>query len=306
MTTVVTGGAGFLGRRVIARLLDSGEDVVSLDVAPRSGESPRAGVRELRADVTSFDEVVAIFGAVRPSRMIHLAYLLNSETAPHFAYRLNIGGTDNVLEAARLFDVQRVVIASSLGVHGAQSHHGDRPVTEADICFGDNQYGRHKIFAEWQAVDYIEKYGMSVTAVRPGHVTGPDKVLGSVDHVQCITEPARGHPVRFPFGDQMRCVIHVDEVAEIFTTLALTERPRQHVYNTGGTAISLREIAELVRKAIPDASISFDSAEGARASAGTYLIDNTRLLDEFGFAYRPYVDQVQSIIDAVRGLEMAR
>jgi nucleoside-diphosphate-sugar epimerase len=39
MTTVVTGGAGFLGRRVIARLLDSGEDVVSLDVAPRSVES---------------------------------------------------------------------------------------------------------------------------------------------------------------------------------------------------------------------------------------------------------------------------
>ena len=48
MTTVVTGGAGFLGRRVIARLLDSGEDVVSLDVAPRSGASPRPGVRELR------------------------------------------------------------------------------------------------------------------------------------------------------------------------------------------------------------------------------------------------------------------
>ena len=175
MTTVVTGGAGFLGRRVIARLLDSGEDVVSLDVAPRSVESPRPGVRELRADVTSFDEVVAIFGAVRPSRVIHLAYLLNR-----------------------------------------------------------------------------------------------------------------------------------DEVAGIFTTLALTERPRQHVYNTGGTAISLQEIAELVRKAIPDASISFDSAEGARASAGTYLIDNTRLLDEFGFAYRPYVDQVQSIIDAVRGLAVAR
>jgi nucleoside-diphosphate-sugar epimerase len=305
MTTVVTGGAGFLGRRVVARLLAGDADVVSLDVAPRSGGAPKPGLRELRVDVTSFDEVIAAFGAVRPDRVIHLAYLLNSETAPHYAYRLNIGGTDNVLEAARLFDVRRVVIASSLGVHGAQSHHGDRAVTEADICFGDNQYGRHKIFAEWQALDYVEKYGMSVTALRPGHVTGPDKVLGSVDHVRCITEPARGHPVRFPFGDQMRCAIHVDEVAEIFTTLVLTERPRHHVYNTGGTAISLREIAELVRKAIPGASICFDSAEGARASAGTYLIDNTRLLDEFGFAYRPYVDQVQSIIDAVRASEGA-
>jgi len=302
MTTLVTGGAGFLGRRVVASLLEKGEDVVSLDVTAHRAEPRQSGLREVRADVTVFDDLIAVFAAVRPDRVIHLAYLLSSDYPPHQAFRLNIGGTDNVLEAARLFDVQRVVIASSLGVHGAQSHHGERLVTETDICFGDNQYGRHKIFTEWQALDYSEKHGMSVTSLRPGHVTGPDKVLGSVDHVQCITEPARGRPVRLPFGDEMRCVIHVDEVAEIFTTLVLTAQPRHTVYNTGGTAIALQDLAEVVKKAVPDASISFDSAVGARESAGTYLIDNSRLLGEFGFAYRPFAEQVQSVIDTVRSV----
>jgi nucleoside-diphosphate-sugar epimerase len=296
VTTVVTGGAGFLGRRVVARLRERGEDVVSLDVVAPTG----AG--ELRVDVTSFDEVAGAFAAVRPDRVVHLAYLLLPEAPPHFAYRLNIGGTDNVLEAARQFDAARVVVASSLGVHGPQHRYGDRPVTEADISFADNnQYGRHKIFNESQARDYAEQYGMSVTAVRPGHVTGPDKVLGSMDHVRCITEPAQGRPVRFPYGDEMRCAIHVDEVADVFATVVLADRPRHDVYDTGGATVSLRELADLVRTYVPDASIGFDAAEGARAAAGTYRIDNSRLRDEFGLAYRPYEQQVGSIVAAVRG-----
>ena len=47
---------------------------------------------------------------------------------------------------------------------------------------------------EWQALDYSEKYGMCITGIRGAYVTGPDKVRGSVDHVRCITEPARGNP----------------------------------------------------------------------------------------------------------------
>jgi nucleoside-diphosphate-sugar epimerase len=293
MTTVVTGGSGFLGRRVVAALLERGEDVVGLDIAPGPGDR--------RVDVTSFDEVADVVATLRPDRIVHLAYLLYSEAAPHFAYRLNVGGTENVLEAARLLGVRRVVLASSLGVHGPQHRYGDRAVTEADISFTDNnQYGRHKLFNEAQGRDYARQYGLSVTAVRPGHVTGPDKLLGSMDHVRCITEPAAGRAVRFPYGDEMRCAIHVDEVAAVFATVALADEPRHDVYNTGGSTVSLQEIADLVRAEIPDAAISFDAAAGARAAAGTYRIDNSRLRDEFGLTFRPYPEQVSSIIAAVR------
>ena len=56
----------------------------------------------------------------------------------------------------------------------------------------------HKIFNEWQAQDYDEKYGMTITAIRPANVTGPDKVRGSVDHVNCITRRRAASRCRFP------------------------------------------------------------------------------------------------------------
>jgi hypothetical protein len=51
-----------------------------------------------------------------------------------------------------------------------------------------------------QALDYIEKFGMCITGIRAAYVTGPDKVRGTVDHVRCITEPARGNAVTLPFN----------------------------------------------------------------------------------------------------------
>ena len=135
--------------------------------------------------------------------------------------KLNILGMDNCFEAARLAGVQRVVFASSLAVNGMQKHYGDRMITEDDYRHGEVQYAMHKIFNEWQAQDYNEKYGMTITAIRPANVTGPDKVRGSVDHVNIITQPAQGKPISFPYKDAMRCPIHVDDIAEVFTRVLL-------------------------------------------------------------------------------------
>ena len=119
--------------------------------------------------------------------------------------KLNVLGMDNCFEAARLCGVQRVVYASSVAVSGLQKHYGERLVNEDDLRHGDNQYAMHKIFNEWQAQDYIDKYGMSITGVRPANVTGPDKVRGSVDHVQCITQPARGEAMTLPYRTTCAC-----------------------------------------------------------------------------------------------------
>ena len=132
-------------------------------------------------------------------------------------------GMDNVFEAARLVGCNRVAYASSLAVSGEQKFYGDRMVTEDDFRHGHVQYAMHKIFNEWQAQDYNEKYGMTITAVRPANVTGPDKVRGSVDHVNIITEPARGNPITFPFKDAMRCPIHVDDIVRANRLALLAE-----------------------------------------------------------------------------------
>ena len=67
----------------------------------------------------------------------------------------------------------------------------------------------------------------------------------------------------------------------------MTDKPQNWVYNTGGQAISLGEIADIVRTYLPDAQISFDKETGGRELSGNYLIDNTRLVSEFGMQYRP-------------------
>jgi len=235
-----------------------------------------------------------------PERVINLSYFLGSEHAPHVAMKLNILGMDNCFEAARLLGVKHTMYASSLAVNGKQAHYGDRPVTEADAVHGEYQYAKHKIVNEWQAQDYTEKFGMLITGIRPANVTGPDKVRGSVDHVNIITEPARGNAIRFPFKDAMRCPIHVDDIAEVFARVLLAEKPQHRIYNSGGVSIGLGEIADIVRDYLPDAKIAFDKSSGGKDTSGNYRIDNARLVQEFGVQYRPYRERVLQIINEVR------
>jgi nucleoside-diphosphate-sugar epimerase len=302
MSILVIGGTGFIGRRLIPLLAQRGEEIVCMDINPATANYESLGkqVRVVRGDVAQFDDVMATMVAAKPERVVNLAYFLGSDYPPRVAFKLNILGMDNCFEAARLCDVKRVAYASSLAVSGEQHFYGDRAVTEDDFRHGHVQYAMHKIFNEWQAQDYREKHGLDITAIRPANVTGNDKIVGSVDHVQCITLPARGQPISFPFKDAMRCPIHVDEVAEIFARVIMSDRPKHWVYNTGGLGISLGEIADMVREYLPDAKISFDKDSGGKEISGNYVIDNTRLVQEFGVQYRPYRERVLQIINEVR------
>jgi nucleoside-diphosphate-sugar epimerase len=302
MSILILGATGFIGRRLVPLLVKRGEEIVCMDINPGTANYGQFGkqVRVVRGDVTQFDDVVAVTAMAKPSRVVNLAYFLGSEHAPHVATKLNIIGMDNCFEAARLCGVNRAVFASSLAVSGEQSHYGERVVDEDDFRHGHVQYAMHKIFNEWQAQDYREKYGMEITAIRPANVTGPDKIVGSVDHVKCITFPARGEAISFPHKDAMRCPIHVDDIAEVFARVLLTDKPRHAVYNSGGTPISLGELADLVHEFLPDARITFDHETGGKATSGNYLIENSRLIQEFGLQYLPYRQRVLQIINDTR------
>ena len=305
MAVFVIGGMGFIGIRVIRLLAARGEEVVCMDINPEAESFAKLGrqVRVVRGDVAQFDNVVAAMSDAKPTRVINLSYYLGSDHAPHVATKLNILGMDNCFEAARICGVNRVVYASSLAVNGMQKHYGDRSITEDDYRYGTNQYAVHKMFNEFQAQDYNEKHGMMITGIRPANVTGPDKIRGSVDHVNCVTQPAMGKPVSFPHKDAMRCPIHVEDIAEVFTRVLLADKPRHSVYNTGGTAISLGELANIVRGYLPDARISFESETGGREISGNYLIDNRRLVEEFGVQYRPFRERVLQMINEIRAQE---
>ena len=65
-------------------------------------------------------------------------------------------------------------------------------------------------------------------------------------------------------------------------------------------AISLGEIADIVRSYLPDARINFEKDNGGREASGNHMIDNTRLVSEFGLQYRPYRERVLQIINDIR------
>jgi len=302
MTILVLGGSGFIGPLVIRKLVERDQQVVSLDINPGAASFAEMGgqVEVLRGDVTQFEDVVKAVIEYRPERIINLAYLLGvGEGRPNFTMRLNVLGMDNCFEAVRLCGVKRVVYASPIAVSGPQKCFGDQPIDEDARAYGTSQYAVHKIFNEFQTKQYNQNYGMSITGIRPANVTGPDKVRGSTDHVQCITLPVREEPVSFPHKSLMRLPIYVEDIAEAFVRVLLVDSTQHPVYNSGGTPISLGALADLVGEFLPDAQITFDS-EGGLEECGNYLVDNSRLMDEFELEYPPFRQLVLEIINEVR------
>ncbi len=299
MVVFVIGGAGFIGRRVVRTVAGYGHRVISLDivVAPLF-EDLGAQVTSVRLDLSNFEEVVAAMATYKPDVVINLSYM--RENLPRLAMKVNVLGMDNCFEAARLCDVGRVVYSSSIAIHSRQQTYGIRKIVEADQPTPAKQYPVHKVFNEWQAKEYREKHGMCITGVRAAHVAGIDKIIGTVDHVQCIVNPALGKASRLDYRDRMRCVIHTDDMAEVFVQLAIAKKPEHDIYNSGGESLSLGQIAQMVKKFIPEADISFENETGGAALSGGYLYDNDRLVQEFGISYLPYEQRVAQMIERVQ------
>jgi nucleoside-diphosphate-sugar epimerase len=299
---LVFGGTGFIGNRVLRKLLQRGHEVAAFDINPNLpayDADLESKVRVLRGDITLMDDVIEAMLAVKPDHVLNLAYLMGGGD-PHTGVRLNVLGMDNCFEAARLCGVKRVVYASSLTVYGEQRNFGERPVVETDFRHGSGLYAASKIYNEHQAEWYSAAYEMQITGLRPAHVTGWDKIRGSTDHVRCITEPARGLPVEFPFRDAMRLPVHVEDVAEMFARLVEDNSSRHPVYNSGGYGQSLGDLAQLVARFIPDARITFKQDVGGRESSQIYYMDNSRFVDEYDYPLPVFEQRVLEMINEVR------
>ena len=194
MSILAIGGAGFIGRRLIPILASAGHEVTCMDIDVASATAAFSELSDkvtvVRGDVTQFDDVIGAMQESKAERVVNLSYFIG-ELAPHVAFKLDIQGMDNCFEAARRLGVKHTVFASSLAVSGPQSNFGERLVTETDVRHGETQYAANKIYNEWQALDYRRAYDMTITCIRPANVTGPDKKFGSIDHVNCMCQPAR-------------------------------------------------------------------------------------------------------------------
>jgi nucleoside-diphosphate-sugar epimerase len=303
MSVMVTGGTGFIGNRIIRKLLERDEEVVCFDLAPpRVTLEPYLDrIKMYRGDVTQLPHILEAINTHGVTKIIHMAALLppDTEDRHHYAMQVNIGGTNNVFEAARWTGVERVVYASSIAVYGVQETFGDRPINEDDLNDPINVYGMTKSVNDYSAKQYINKHGLDLRAVRICTVFGHGRVTGATGMIGglLMSLPAIGKPVSMPFHqDEQSPMIHAEDAAEIFVRVALAEKLNHSIYISGGTMCSIKDMAEIVKEFIPDADIT----TGDQVVPHVYNLDNSRMLADLGYEIAPLRQRILDHINDAR------
>jgi len=262
-STLITGGGGFIGVRLTAHLQAAGERVVlfdrHFDPSVLTNLSPETEIIE--GDVTSFDTVRQAVAATRPNGIVHLAAILSgqSEADPALAFTINVGGTFNVLEAARREGVKKLVATSSAAVY--ERPEPAPPLGEDAPLAPIGVYGMTKTVAEEWCRFYHRRYGLDARIGRPGAVVGPGRVAGGAASswtTALIEEPLRGHPYVCPVAeeDSSTLVYHSDLVDGLARLYLAAEVPAR-TYNLGTCSATAGELARLVRERVPSAEITF-------------------------------------------------
>lgn len=293
MHVLVTGGTGIIGSLTGRTLAGRGHRVRLLDVAPdpvalarNGGQS--GGVEVVAGDVLSFGDVGAAARDV--DVIVHLAYSLGEATnrRPYAATQLNVQGTATVLEAARLLGVQRVVLASSIAVYGADEAYApaELPLTEDAapyLAAGMPLYGAGKLYLEQLARVYRSTHGLLCVGIRPSPVYGPGGVRGVSGWLSgAIEGAAAGRTVTVGRGDARMSLVHVEDVAEQLVRLVELDAAAfgdRHFFNTGGDATTMRQLAAMVQEIVPGARFEVTS-DGERDVAGLATQVSGRALAE--------------------------
>ena len=290
MSIMVTGGTGFIGNRIIRKLLDRGEEVVCFDLAPpRNNLEPYADrINFYRGDISQIPHLLEAINTFKVHKIIHMAALLppDTEDRPHFGMSVNIQGTNNIFEAARWTNIQRVVYASSIAVYGVQETFGNRPINENDLCDPVNVYGMTKAANDFAAGRYRERYDMDIRGVRictvfgHGRVTGMTGMIGGL----MMSLPAIGRPVNMQFDpNEASPMIHAEDAAEIFVQVSLSNNLQHPIYISGGHLATIQDISNIVKEYVPEAQIT----TGDRPVPHVYLVDNSRMLSDIGYEMAP-------------------
>src|SRR5260370_14692899 len=206
----VTGGAGFIGRRVVRALLAEGHDVTVADLRA----VPAREVGSVIGDLCGPD---APARAVRPGTevIIHLAAatsVLASVQDPVSTHRLNVDATARLLEVARENEVGTFLLASTNAVVGGGSAPGE-VITERSVLRPLTPYGATKAAAQMLLGSYANCYGITGAALRFSNVYGPGMAEKDsfIPRLMRAARDGQGVQVRGD-GSMVRDVVHVDDV----------------------------------------------------------------------------------------------
>ncbi len=279
MTTLVTGGAGFIGSHLTESLLSSGEDVIVLDDLSTGSEQNLAGV--LNHPSLQFvkgsilDESLVDELASRVHTIYHLAAAVGTFTIIDKtleSLHTNLHGTERVITSA-LRHGARVLIASTSEIYGKNTKIGLRE--DDDRHIGSPLKNRWS-YAEAKAIDetlaylYSVEHGLQTVIVRLFNTVGP-RQTGRYGMVipRFVRQALAGEPLTvFGTGDQIRCFCHVHDVVPALRALMADSRAYGQAFNIGGTdQVSISQLAERVLTVLRSSSttvrVPYESAYGA-------------------------------------------
>jgi UDP-glucose 4-epimerase len=319
LKVLVTGGLGVNGAFVLRALLARGIEPIVYDRRAdfRLVSDIKGDFELVVGDINDVATLTRVFLERRVERVVHMAALIppSTETDALNGFRVNALGSVQVLEAARVAGVRRVVYMSSRGVYGevdqVKGHPEYEPMTEEDKPNPIYVYDVTKLASERMGINYQRQYGLEFVSMRFATNYGPGKLgrPGAADHLatQCvlIENPLAGEPVRIPRGrEQYEDMIYNGDLAQAVALAVVTERLNHSIYNIGaGYGATLVDFAEAVSRVIPNAEIEIgDGLDYLGMGVNYYCIfDLTRARTDLG--YEPRFDIEAGVRDYIATMD---
>jgi UDP-glucose 4-epimerase len=246
---LVTGGSGFIGSHVVDKLVAAGHDVTVTDhrVAPHRQDVAFE-------DVDLLDLSSVLVATRHRDHVFHLGAVSNADYAhryPVYATALNIMGTTNVLEAARINAVRRVHLASTVWVYNGAPD--GVPADEAvpfHLNGAGHIYTSTKMAAEMLCHNYGSLYDVPFTVLRYGIPYGP-RMRPELLIPVLLKKALSGEPLTVAgSGEQYRKFLYVEDLAAAHV-LALGDTAANQTYNLEGLRkVTVLEVAEGIRRIV--------------------------------------------------------
>lgn len=266
MTSLITGGAGALGAAVVRILLEKEEKlaVFDLDRSTRRLDNVADKVEFVHGDLRDFSHVLNAVKRTKPSVIYHLAGMpaASADRDPAGALHANVLGTFHVLEAARLFNVPKLLFSSSIGTYAWDLQ--EKVISDDTLQRPQLFYGATKLFCEHMGLFFKRKYGLDFRGVRFPAFVGPGvEALGAMQFSsRVIEECGRGNPYTIRITPETKIpIIYVKDAARAIIMLgeALLGRIKTVNYVLAGISPtpSARDLTDVLRVKVPGAQIHF-------------------------------------------------
>lgn len=285
ITSLVTGGAGFIGSHVADELLKLGHKVVVLDdLSGGFEDNVPQGALFCKGSILDADLIELLFERHHFTYVYHLAAYA-AEGLSHFIKRFNYNnnliGSINLINAAVNHDVKCFVFTSSIAVYGA----GQSPLTEDMTPLPEDSYGIAKLAVESELKATHEMFGLNYIVFRPHNVYGERQNIG--DRYRNVVgifmnQLMKGEPMTI-FGDgcQQRAFTHIRDVAPIITASVDYPEARNQIFNIGADVpFTVNELAELTAEAMGEDCRTIHLAP--RNEVKVAFSDHTRAVHVFG------------------------